>query len=277
MRVLLQDQLLNRDEVAIDIEDRGYQFGDGVYEVMRVYEGQLFTINEHLERLARSADQIRMKLPLRLDVLKERLIELVSENSVQNGAVYVQVSRGVSLRNHSFPGDKVTPVLIAYPLPGKKPAQEQQNGVQVNLVDDMRWLRCDIKSLNLLWNVMAKQEALDKGTYEALLHRDGTITEGSSTNFYAVKDGTVYTHPANNLILNGITRMKIIELCSENGIPFMEKELYINERTSFDEAFISSTTIEIVPVTKIEEDVIGEGKPGEVTKRLQELFRKITP
>lgn len=275
MKVLSNNQFKNRDEVMIDIEDRGYQFGDGIYEVMRVYNRNVFTLDEHLARLVRSAAELKIQLPYRVEEIKAMLLELVEQNHLEEGSIYVQITRGTSTRNHSFPAQSVSPVLIAYPLPKKNPSQEQQKGIKMKLVEDMRWLRCDIKSLNLLYNVMAKQEALDHQCYEALLHRNGTITEGSSTNFFAVKDGKLYTHPANNLILNGITRLEIKKLCEVNDMTMIEKELTINEIESFDEAFITSTTLEIVPVTQIDDTVIGQGEPGEMTKRLQMLFQTL--
>ena len=275
MKILYNNQFKNRDEVVIDIEDRGYQFGDGIYEVMRVYNGNVFTLDEHLERLIRSAAELKIQLPYRVEDIKTMLLELVEQNHLEEGSIYVQITRGTSMRNHPFPAQSVPPVLIAYPLPKKNPSQEQQQGVKLKLIEDMRWLRCDIKSLNLLYNVMAKQEALDHQCYEALLHRNGTITEGSSTNFFAVKEGKLYTHPANNLILNGITRVEIKKLCEANGMTMIEKELMINEIESFDEAFITSTTLEIVPVIQIDEMVIGQGEPGKMTKRLQVLFQTL--
>ncbi|AZB42166.1 D-amino-acid transaminase [Bacillus sp. FJAT-42376] len=277
MKILMNQELIDRDQAKVDIEDRGYQFGDGVYEVIRVYDGEIFTMDEHLERLKRSAGEIKISLPYDLEELKDRVRELVSVNGVWDGGIYMQVTRGVSARNHLFPGPDVNAQLVAYPIPSKRPAELQKTGVEVITAEDMRWKRCDIKSLNLLWNVMAKQEASDAGKYETVFVRDGVITEGSSTNFYAVKDGTVYTHPANNFILNGITRLKIIEACRNAGVKVVEKEIPAADLDQYEEAFISSTTIEVMPVVKIDSRPFSSGRPGPVTLSIQKAFRDLLP
>ncbi|MGD6818059.1 D-amino-acid transaminase [Metabacillus sp. 113a] len=277
MKILMNDELIDREQAKVDIEDRGYQFGDGVYEVIRVYNGEVFTIDEHLERLKRSAGELKISLPYELETLKNRIRELVSVNQVRDGGIYMQVTRGVSARNHLFPGSDVSAQLAAYPIPSKRPAELQKSGVEVMTAEDIRWKRCDIKSLNLLGNVMAKQAAADAGKYETIFVRDGVVTEGSSTNFYAVKDGTVYTHPANHFILNGITRLKIMEACQNAGVDTVEKEIMASELGQYDEVFISSTTIEVMPVVKIDDRSYSEGRPGPITLLIQKAFRELLP
>ncbi|MEM5017954.1 D-amino-acid transaminase [Metabacillus indicus] len=275
MYILVNGEYKKRDEVTIDLEDRGHQFGDGVYEVIRVYDGAFFAMKEHMERFIRSAEEIKIDLPYTIGELTGQLEELLRLNKTEDGGIYMQVTRGAAARKHLFPGKDTLPELTAYPIPCSKPASEQEVGISLSLLEDVRWLRCDIKSLNLLGNVLAKQEAHDRGAYEALLHRSGMITEGSSSNFYGVKNGSVFTHPANNLILNGVTRMKVEELCRQNGIEFLEERLSTEGLVSLDEAFITSTTSEVIPVIKVDEGKIGEGIPGPVTRKLQKLFDEL--
>lgn len=277
MIVLLNDKLIRREEAKVDIEDRGYQFGDGFYEVMKIYGGKIFTLKEHMDRLERSARELKISLPFSREEIEQKVKELVTENGAEEGAIYLQITRGGSIRQHHFPGAETVPQLTAYPFSCHLPEKEQQEGVETVLTEDIRWKRCDIKSLNLLGNVLAKQEAKEAGKFEAILHRDGIITEGSSTNFYGVKNGAVVTHPVSPLILNGITRIKIAELCAANDIVFTETAMNVEELKDLDEAFISSTTSEIIPVIKTGEQVIGNGSPGPVTKTLLQLFKQITP
>ncbi|MFK4997386.1 D-amino-acid transaminase [Bacillus sp. N9] len=271
-KVLVNDQLLNREESRVDIEDRGYQFGDGVYEVIRVYEGKLFTSDEHLERLYSSAEKIKMTVPYSKETLKSLLEQLVKENKIKDGSVYMQVTRGASPRNHVFPGEEVQPVLTANTKVVARPEAALADGVEAIIADDIRWLRCDIKSLNLLPNLLAKQEAIEQGCFESILHRDGTVTEGSSSNAYIVKEGVIQTHPATNLILNGITRQVIATLCKDHQIPFVEKAFTVDELLEADEVFVSSTTSEVMPIIRVARKMIGTGKPGPVTRKLQSLF-----
>jgi D-alanine transaminase len=273
--VLLNDELLSRDKGIVDIEDRGYQFGDGIYEVFGVYNGKTFLLDEHLRRLVRSADELRLRLPYDMETLKKKLIELYRADAVLNGIVYVQVSRGVAPRDHAFPDASVPCRLIAYTMKKERPLELQASGTGAILSEDIRWLRCDIKSLNLLGNVLAKQKAREQQAFEAILHRDSTVTEGSATNVFIVKDGTVMTHPANNLILNGITRSKVLELCRKNDIPSQEISFSINQLMSADEVFITGTFIDIVPIVQLEGRNISNGVVGKITSGLQTHMNKL--
>jgi D-alanine transaminase len=275
MYILLNGEFKQKNEVSIDFEDRGYQFGDGVYEVIRVYNGSFFAMKEHMERFVRSAKEIKIVLQNTAEELTAMLNELLQKNQVQDGAVYMQITRGVTGRKHLFPGQDVKPQIVAYPIPCSKPAAEQEKGIKLHLMEDVRWLRCDIKSLNLLGNVLAKQEAFENGAYEALLHRGEHITEGSSSNFYGVRNGVIYTHPANNLILNGITRMKVVELCEKNGLTLIEEMIKADDLVNLDEAFITSTTSEVIPVIEIDSMKVSGGVPGPVTRELQRLFEEM--
>ncbi|MBN8200904.1 D-amino-acid transaminase [Bacillus sp. NTK034] len=272
--VILNGDLIERSEAKVDIEDRGYQFGDGVYEVIRVYNGKMFTADEHLERLLESGRKIELDIPYSIGQLKQMLAEMIERNNLELGIVYMQFSRGTSPRNHAYPGADVAPVLTAYTRENKRPVESMRNGVKASLIEDIRWLRCDIKSLNLLGNIMAKQKAAQSGCFEAIQHRGDTVTEGSSSNIAIVKDGTLYTHPATNLILNGITRRKINEICRENGIALEESAFTKADLLGADEVFMSSTSAEITPITEIEGKPVGNGRPGPLTNKLQNLFEE---
>ncbi|WP_424161888.1 D-amino-acid transaminase [Bacillus amyloliquefaciens] len=272
MKALVNGQLIDREEAAVDIEDRGYQFGDGVYEVIRVYNGALFGLREHIVRLFRSAAEIGIALPFSAEDIEWDLQKLVQENKLIDGGVYIQTTRGKAPRKHQY--DKgLEPQTTAYTFSVKKPENEQKVGAQAITAEDKRWLRCDIKSLNLLYNVMIKQKAYEAGAYEAVLIRDGAVTEGTSSNVYAVINGIVRTHPANELILNGITRIKLLELMKENGIEVREKPLTEDELRGADEIFISSTTSELIPIVTLDGKPVGSGAPGPVAKTILEAFQ----
>lgn len=271
-KVIVDGHIVDRDKVNIDMEDRGYQFGDGVYEVIRVYEGRFFTAKEHLERLYRSLEKVKITLEMSLEEMKSNLQQLIEANGLDCGFVYLQITRGAAPRAHIFPGENVKPVLTAYTREMPRPYAAHKEGVKALLADDIRWLRCDIKSLNLLPNLLAKQTAAEKGCYEAILHRGDTVTEGSSSNVFIVKNGEIKTHPATNLILNGITRQVIARICGENDIPFREETFTVDELLNADEVFVASTTSEVMPVIQVDDAVYNGGEPGTLTKRLQKLF-----
>lgn len=261
-----------QDEIKISIDDRGYYFGDGVYEVIKVYNGQLFTAEEHIARLFKSAEKINLALTYSQEEIIQIARELIEKNKLVDGHVYMQVTRGVAARTHHFPDPGVSAVLTAYTVEAELPTENMKNGVTVKSVDDIRWLRCDIKSLNLLGSVLAKQEAKAAGCEEAILHRDGVVTEGSSTNMFGIKDGVVKTHPISNLILEGITRQVVLEICDELNIPVEEKAFTLEEAFEMDEFFFTSTTAEVMPIIKIDDQVIADGQRGALTKKLQEAF-----
>ncbi|MBD3861059.1 D-amino-acid transaminase [Bacillus sp. 28A-2] len=273
MKVLYNGDFIEKKDAHVDIEDRGYQFGDGVYEVIRVYNGALFTLKEHTERLFKSAKEIGIHLQGTVSDMEEKLKQLVAHNQLTDGGVYIQVTRGVAPRKHQY-ADSLTPQITAYTFQVKKPVQEQTKGAKALLSEDLRWLRCDIKSLNLLYNVMEKQKASEAGAFEAILIRDGFVTEGTSSNVYAVIEGVIRTHPANNLILNGITRRKLLEVCEEEGCSVEETRITKEELLRAQEIFISSTTAEVIPIVEIDGQRVGEGVPGEITKRVLEGFQK---
>lgn len=272
--VIVNGELINRTEAKIDMEDRGYQFGDGVYEVIRVYNGKMFTAKEHLERLMASGKKIGMEISYSVQKIKNLLTELIEKNQLHEGTIYLQISRGIAPRNHGFPSLDVAQTFVANTKSVSRPVENMTTGVKTILVEDIRWLRCDIKSLNLLGNIMAKQKAVEAGCFEAIQHRGNHVTEGSSSNISIIKEGKIITHPADNLILNGITRQKVIEVCRSNNISVEERVFTLDELNQADEAFISGTTVEVTPIIEIAGKKIGSGTPGLITRQIQELFQK---
>ncbi len=272
--ILYNNQIIDREEVRINIEDRGYQFGDGVYEVVSIYNGQIFRLKEHLERFEYSAKQIGITLPVPLANLEENLIMLIEIHNLINGQIYFQVTRGYAPRNHPFPQDP-KPVLTGYVTRKPRPTELMKQGVSAITTDDIRWLRCDIKSLNLLGSVLAKQKATEQGAYEAILHRNGTVTEGSSSNLFIVKNGKLHTHPLDNLILGGITRIVILEIAKQTEIEVVESPFTLEDLFAADEVFVTSTTSEIMPIVNIDRKRVKEGSPGPLTQRLQEQFESL--
>lgn len=272
--VIVNGEFISRSEAKVDIEDRGYQFGDGVYEVIRVYNGKMFTGQEHLERLMESGKKIGLEIKYTVQEIKSMLSELIEKNNLTLGTIYLQISRGVAPRNHAFPSSDVVHTFVANTKAVGRPSENMDSGVKTILLEDIRWLLCDIKSLNLLGNLMAKQKAAEAGCFEAIQHRGEIVTEGSSSNVSIIKDGKIITHPANNLILNGITRQKVLQLCRSNDIPVEERTFTLEELKQADEVFLSGTTVEVMPIIEIENQKVGNGEPGALTRKLQELFEK---
>ncbi len=270
--VLYNDQIVTRDEVVISQEDRGYQLGDGVYEVVKVYDGKFFTAKEHIDRLYASADKIDLVIPYTKDVLHKLLHDLVEKNELGTGHVYFQVTRGVAPRNHIYPEPAVEAVLTANVTENPRPMANFENGVRVIVQEDIRWLRCDIKSISLLGAAMLKQKAHQAGCYEAILHRAGVVTECSSSNVLAIKDGVLYTHPATNLILNGITRQVILACADEIGLPVKEEAFRVEDIATMDELIVSSTTSEVTPIVEVDGVAVNGGTVGPWTRKLQQAF-----
>lgn len=261
------------EETKISYNDRGYQFGDGIYEVVRVYHGKLFTAPEHFERLVRSANEIMITSPYTPVEYIEICERLISDNQIDNGTVYIQVTRGDAVRNHAYPVDTEPNVLI-YTNFSERPMQDLQQGIKAITAEDFRWLRCDIKSLNLLGNIMNKQKAVVSGAKEAIQIRNGVVTEGASSNVFIVKNGKIITHPANNFILNGITRQVIKQIAKCESIPFEEVTFDDKALKNADEVFITSTSQEVMPVIEIDGENINQGNVGEITKLLQTKFNE---
>ncbi|MBL7565019.1 D-amino-acid transaminase [Staphylococcus saccharolyticus] len=273
-KVFINGEFLDEKDAKVSYEDRGYVFGDGIYEYIRVYEGKLFTVKEHFERFLRSADEIGLDLGYTVDELIDLVRQLLHQNNVKNGGIYIQATRGVAPRNHSFPIPSVKPVIMAFTKSYDRPYEDLDKGVFGVTTEDIRWLRCDIKSLNLLGNVLAKEYAVKYNATEAIQHRGETVTEGASSNVYAIKDGVIYTHPINNYILNGITRRVIKWVTDDYNIPFIEETFTVDFLKNADEVIISSTSAEVMPIIKLDGENINKGKVGPITRQLQEGFKK---
>ncbi|QFT89136.1 D-alanine aminotransferase [Bacillus sp. THAF10] len=273
MKIFWNDTIVDKNDVKVDFEDRGYQFGDGVYEVVNIYDGIPFTFTEHLERLYRSAHEVGMKIPFTQKELKQHLTNLIQANDMKKGGLYLQITRGVAPRTHHY-DETLKPILIAYPLPFTDVLPTQKSGVKAITGEDLRWLRCDIKSLNLLYNVMMKQKASQAGVTETILIREDTVTEGTLSNIFIVKANVVKTHPANNKILNGITRTKLLQIMDEHGWKYETTPFSSAELLQADEVFLTSTTSEVMPIIQVDDTVYHNGKPGPITLKLQQAFRE---
>ena len=263
-----------QESIRISPDDRGFLFADGLYEVIRTYGRTLFATQAHIDRLNRGA--AHLDLPVRdFRYLEEVARELVEKNQLAPEAtVYIQVTRGAAPRTHNFP-DPATPLTVyalakAYDPDKTRTGREQ--GVPAITVPDQRWARCDLKTVGLTANVLANQAAKDKGAKEALFVRDGVVLEGSHSNFMAILDNVLYTAPASNYILHGITRNLILDLCRTQGIPMVQEPLFAKDLPRVTEAFITGTTTEITPLTVIDGQPVGEGVPGPVTRTLQTAF-----
>ena len=272
--ILSQDKFVHRDTLKFPLEERALQFGDGIYEVIRIYNGLYYLFDEHIDRLYRSAEAIKIKLSQSKEELKGLLLELLNRNKmIEDGKLYMQVSRGSAPRDHVFP-EGVEPNIYAYVQSLPRNLSNLKNGVGVITHRDIRWENCYIKSLNLLPNVMAKQEAKENGCYEAILHRDGRVTECSASNVYLVKDGKIYTHPTTRNILHGCVRMAIERFVEELQIPLIEDAFSLNDISEADELFLSSSTSEITPIVFVDGQQIKDGKPGTITRKLQAAYEK---
>ncbi len=272
-KVIFNGHIVDREKAIIHIEDRGFQFGDGVYEVIRIYNGKPFTLKEHIDRLYASAQKIYMEIPYSKQEVTDLIINLLEQESASTCNLYLQMSRGVVPRNHVIP-ETASPTLIGYLMPGTRPVDLMKTGGKAVITEDLRWHYCDIKSISLLGAVLAKKKATDAGCLEAILHRDGIITEGSSTNIWMVQNGKLFTHPANQFILNGITRQKVISLLDFNQLPYEETGFTVEQLQNADELFLTSTTMEIIPIVEVDGVKIGNGTPGDVTRKLQTLFER---
>ncbi|MCI2948281.1 D-amino-acid transaminase [Staphylococcus caledonicus] len=273
-KVFINGEFINQEDAKVSYEDRGYVFGDGIYEYIRAYDGKLFTVTEHFERFIRSAGELQIDLGYTVEELIDIVRQLLEVNEIKSGGVYIQATRGVAPREHSFPTPEVKPVLMAFAKSYDRPYEDLKNGINAVTVEDIRWLRCDIKSLNLLGNVLAKEYAVKYNASEAIQHRGETVTEGASSNVYAIKDGKIYTHPVNNYILNGITRKVIKWITEDYELPFIEETFDVEFLKNADEIIISSTSAEVMPVIKLDGETVGDGNVGPITRKLQEGFDK---
>jgi D-alanine transaminase len=272
--IWLNGEIIPMSEARLGIEDRGFQFADGVYEVLRLYNGKAFGQAEHLARLERSAAGIQLALPISPAALGAEIQKLIAASGVRDGMVYLQLTRGQAPRNHVFP-DHIEPTLLFYarPLP-PVPAPGAGDGVRLWAVADERWHRCWIKAIALLPNVLAKNQAIAAGADEAVFVERGVVTECAASNLFAVIDGRLITHPVGPRVLPGITRTVLLDCAKELGIPAEERPLGEKEAIGAEELFITSTTREVSWVGTWNSLGVGGGHCGEVTRALHEALRE---
>jgi len=266
--------ILRKSRVRISPDDRGFMFADGVYEVIRSYHGRFFHLREHLRRLRHSLKSTRIEFK-GIAAIEPGAQELLRLNHLLNrdATVYIQITRGVCPRQHAFPAKPVIPTFYMEVNRFQPYEQELESGVDVITVPDIRWSRCDIKSLALLGNVLAAQQAKQKGAFEAIQVRNGRLTEGTRTNVFGVKRGRLMTHVRSGSILGGITRDVILKLCRRLGILVSESGIRENRLFQLDELFLAGTTVEVMPIVRVNGRKVGTGRPGPVTRQLQHAFR----
>ena len=272
--VYLNGEFMPATHARISPLDRGFVFADGIYEVIPVYHGHLFRLDDHLQRLDHSLEGIRLKQPLNHAQWEKILVELIVKNGGGDLSVYLQVTRGAAPRDHAFPAN-ASPTIFAMATPLKPLPQEiLDKGVAAITLEDIRWKYCHIKSIALLPNILLRQQALDEGAAEAILVRDGKITEGAASNVFIVSRNRLITPPKGPFLLPGITRDLVLELAQHHGIPAQEADISLKDLQDADEIWITSSTREIVPVTKLDGKPVRSGNPGPVWSRVTQLYQQ---
>ena len=273
MQVYLNGEYLAHDQARVPVDDRGFLFADGVYEVIRVYDGKPFLMEPHVARMQAGLRAIQIDGTC-IDNLTDICMKLLQSNGLTTGeaTIYVQATRGVAPRKHAFP-DCAPTVYAAAKKFGGHPAEYFTSGVATITVPDTRWSRCDIKSIALLPNVLANQAAHAADAFEALFVKDGVLIEGSHSNLFGVLDGELITYPRSNYILAGITRDFVLDLARELGIPAREAPILWDDVPRVEELFLSGTTTDVMPIARVDGRNVGQGAPGPVTRRLMEAFR----
>ena len=271
MTVYLNGQYLKAEDAKISVLDRGFIFGDGVYEVWRLVDGKLFENVRHNRRLKSGLKTLQIAVSDKdVDALTSVAETLVRENGLTSGegTFYVEITRGAAPRTHAFPPAGTKATILGMVSKFEVPHALREAGAKCITVDDFRWLHCDVKTVQLLPNCMAKQKASEAGAMEAIFVRDGIALEGTHTTLFAVKDGALCTHPLSNLILPSITREVVLEIAREQGVPVREKPFTKAELFAMDEVFVSGTTTDVTPIVEIDGKKISSGKPGPVSKQL---------
>ena len=270
----LNGEFLPIEKALVPVEDRGYQFGDAVYEFIASYKGRLFCVEEHLDRLDRSLKGLSFP-PVSRETIRKAVLTLFEKAAIQRAGIYIQISRGASPRNHAFPEGVHPQIVMTIREIEEKPPELRKNGVAALTVEDIRWGRCDLKTVQLLPNVLAKQKALAAGVFDAIfVSAEGVVREGTSSNICIVADDVVITHPLTPQILPGITRMVVIDLCRELNIPVSERFFKTDALYGSKEVFLTGTVTEVLPIVTIDGHRIGDGQVGPVTARLFEALRQ---
>lgn len=273
--VWLNGEFLDFSSAKVSVEDRGFQFGDGIYEVIRVYQGKPFAFEDHLQRLQRSAEAIELSLPYSLDALRAVGYELIARSQLGDAELYLQVTRGVAPRAHLFPADATPTVVMTIRRLRTIPPDVWEKGIRVITVADERWRRSDVKSICLLPHILAKERARRSGAFEALFVRDGCVLEGASSNLFIFDGHALITPIADHRILHGISRAYLIEVARGRGYTVVERDILPPEVTSAREVLLTSTTLEVAPVIAVDGILIGAGVPGPVYRDLSRAFREM--
>lgn len=273
--IYLNGQFMPIEEARIPVLDRGFIFGDGVYEVIPVYSRHPFRLDEHLRRLQYSLNGIRLTNPHSNNEWRDLINRIVAGNEGEDQYIYLHITRGVAKRDHAFPPKDVTPTVFILSNPLTTPPQSLcETGVGAVTATDNRWLRCDIKAISLLPNVLLRQMAVDAGASETLLLREGFLTEGAASNIFVVHDHTLLAPPKNHLMLPGITYDVVLELAEANGIKYEVREISEFEVRSAQELWMTSSTKEVLPITTLDGKAVGSGKPGPVFHRMYALYQE---
>ena len=271
--VYLNGEYLPLNEAKVSVLDRGFIFGDGVYEVIPAYGGKALRFEHHMQRLQNSLDAIRISNPLSNEQWQKIIDKLISERGSEDQYVYMHVTRGVASRDHRFPDETVPTVFVMSNILHTVDPEILKQGVQAVTLDDIRWQYCNIKAIALLPNILLRQQAVDKGAVEAILIRDGNMTEGAASNVFIVSDGIIKTPPKDQKLLPGITRDLVVELANTHKMPIEEVAISEKEFLTADEIWLTSSTKEILAVTKINEQQVGNGKPGVVWKDMYQKYQ----
>ncbi|MGC9327043.1 MAG: aminotransferase class IV [Candidatus Hinthialibacter sp.] len=278
MIVYFNGTYLPKEKVQVDPDDRGFLLADGLYEAFRSYAGRLFKIEEHQRRLLHGIKALRFDQDITPDI-RTIAEELLMRNRLKNegdALIYFQITRGVAPRSHAFPSPKTPPTMYAYAKPLTSKWEEQEKGIKAATTPDIRWSRCDIKTITLLPNTLAHQSALEAGASEAVFIRDGFVQEGSHSNLFIVQNGVVKTPPLSNYILAGVTRRLVLDLCRSGGMEYQEIAVSLEDFYSADEIWMTGTTTEITPIIAVDGNKIGNGAPGVAARTLQKKFREVT-
>ncbi len=264
----LNGTIMPIEDALVPIEDRGYNFGDAIYEFIASYDGKLFCLEEHLDRLMNGMQALSFPA-LSRDRIRSAVHDLFDAADIKRAGVYMQISRGVAPRDHAFP-DSITPQFVMTVRPiTEKPPEFREKGATAITVDDLRWNRCDIKSIQLLYNAMAKQQALEAGVFDAIfVSKEGVVREATSSNLFIIKDGTAVTHPLTPNILPGITRAMVLDVCRNTDVPVRERFFEVDELYAADEVFLTGTVTEVLPIVRVDDKTIGSGHVGQLSRSL---------
>ena len=274
MKVFLNGRLLPLEQATVSVLDRGFIFGDGVYELVPVYSRVPFRLDEHLTRLERSLGETRIRNPYSRPEWRKHIYQLIDAQPFEDQGIYFQVTRGAAKRDHAFPkGVEPTVFMMSNPLTNPPAAQVEKGAVAVSAVDN-RWLRCDIKSISLIGNCLLRQLSAEDGAAETILFRDGKLTEASASNAFVVKGGVIHSPPKSNLILPGITYDVVVELAHANAMPLEFRDVTEAEVRGSDELWVTSSSKEVLAIVELDGKRIGDGRPGPVFRRMYQLYQE---